>query len=176
MFTRVVGFVTIVFFFQTMVMFLAYNLLLICACTVYAFKTRKLPDNFNESRFISLCVYTTLVLWGAFIPAYFTVSSGRHKVLLLSLVLLLNGTVALILLFISKLYALLCVEEGTMNVNDGVILNAHVPTDAQMPATSSARSRMPPTGERALKRDNALTVVLPMKNNNCDVPEEASKV
>jgi len=35
---------------------LAYNALLVVACTYYAFKTRHLPDNFNEARFIMFCV------------------------------------------------------------------------------------------------------------------------
>ena len=35
---------------------LAYNALLVIICSCYAFKTRHLPDNFNEARFITFCV------------------------------------------------------------------------------------------------------------------------
>lgn len=54
--------------------FLVYNIVLIFLCSVFAFRTRKLPDNFSESRFISVCVYTTLIVWAAFVPTYFTSS------------------------------------------------------------------------------------------------------
>ncbi|CAL1527298.1 unnamed protein product, partial [Lymnaea stagnalis] len=85
--------------------FLAYNLVLVLLCSLFAFKTRKLPDNFNESRFISMCVSTTLVIWLAFIPTYFTAGREFVRVLLLSLALLLNHTVALVFLFLPKIFA-----------------------------------------------------------------------
>ena len=53
----------------------SYNMVLICVCTVYAFKTRKIPENFNESKFIVFTMYTTCVIWLAFLPIYFTI---RH--------------------------------------------------------------------------------------------------
>ena len=39
---------------------LAYNALIVIVCSYYAFKTRHLPDNFNEARFITFCVRITL--------------------------------------------------------------------------------------------------------------------
>lgn len=48
-----------------------YNMLLITICTVYAVKTRKIPENFNESKFIGFTMYTTCIIWLAFIPIYF---------------------------------------------------------------------------------------------------------
>ena len=50
---------------------LIYNMLLIIICTVYAVKTRKIPENFNESKFIGFTMYTTCIIWLAFIPIYF---------------------------------------------------------------------------------------------------------
>ncbi|GFS13358.1 metabotropic glutamate receptor-like [Elysia marginata] len=91
--------------------FLAYNLVLVFLCSVFAFKTRKLPDNFNESNFICMCVSTTLVIWLAFVPTYFTSTRGRVRVLLLSLALLLNHTVALLFLFAPKIYAAVFVAD-----------------------------------------------------------------
>ncbi|CAG5115821.1 unnamed protein product [Candidula unifasciata] len=87
------------------VSFLAYNLILVSLCLIFAFKTRKLPDNFNESRFMSMCLSSTLVIWLAFIPTYLTASHESVRVMLLSVALLLNHSVALVFLFVPKIYA-----------------------------------------------------------------------
>jgi len=50
-------------------MFMSFglDLLLIAMCTLYAFKTRNLPENFNEAKFIGFTMYTTCVIWIAFV-------------------------------------------------------------------------------------------------------------
>lgn len=98
---------TCTFPFRGFVMSLCYNLLLIIICSFYAFKTRKLPDNFNESRYIALSVYTTLVIWTVFLPSYFVNNRAFHQVILLTSATLLNGTVNLMCLYIPKIYATL---------------------------------------------------------------------
>ncbi|XP_059151977.1 metabotropic glutamate receptor 1-like [Physella acuta] len=85
--------------------FLIYNNILLVLSSIFAFKTRTLPDNFNESHFIAICVYTTLVIWLAFIPAYFQSNNQRVKLLLKTLSLLINLTVPIVLLFLPKIYA-----------------------------------------------------------------------
>ncbi|KAI8743672.1 metabotropic glutamate receptor 4 [Biomphalaria glabrata] len=90
---------------QGLASFLTYNLVLVSLCSIFAFKTRHLPDNFNESKFISMCVSTTLVIWLAFVPTYFTAGREYVRTLLLSVALLLNHTVALVFLFMPKIYA-----------------------------------------------------------------------
>lgn len=97
--------------------FLGYNILLVSACALFAFKTRKLPDNFNESRFISMCVYTTLIIWLAFIPTYFTAVQAFLRGILLSVALLLNHTVAVFFLFVPKIYASIYVDEENLVIN-----------------------------------------------------------
>ena len=94
---------------------LAYNLLLVATCTYYAFRTRALPDNFNESRYITLCVYTTLVIWLAFLPSYFTNNYAFYQSILLSCALVLSATVILLCLFLPKVYAVL----NQLNDNSG---------------------------------------------------------
>ncbi|KAH9514730.1 hypothetical protein Btru_023446 [Bulinus truncatus] len=88
-----------------LISFLVYNLLLVTLCSIFAFKTRMLPENFNESRFISICVFTALIIWLSFIATYFTATKEEVRVLLLSMTLLINHTVALALLFAPKIYA-----------------------------------------------------------------------
>lgn len=112
--------------------FLTYNLFLVSLCSVLAFKTRKLPDNFNESRFTSMCVLTTMVIWLAFVPTYFTASREHIRAQLLSAALLINHTVALVFLFLPKVYAAVYVASETFVVtrfhtNNGSSQTPHLP-------------------------------------------------
>lgn len=50
---------------------LAFIFFLILLCTLYALKTRNVPENFNEAKFIGFAMYTTCVIWVAFFPIYF---------------------------------------------------------------------------------------------------------
>lgn len=43
--------------------------------TRYAFKTRKCPENFNEAKFIGFTMYTTCIIWLAFLPIFYVTSS-----------------------------------------------------------------------------------------------------
>lgn len=56
---------------QPMLLSLTYIALLIILCTIYAFKTRKIPENFNETKHIGFTMYATCIIWLAFIPIYF---------------------------------------------------------------------------------------------------------
>ncbi|CAG5131947.1 unnamed protein product [Candidula unifasciata] len=76
-----------------------------------------LPDNFKESRFVSMCASTTLIIWLAVVPAYYTASLKHTRTLLLSLALLLNHTVALIFLFVPKVFAIYYVDYETESIS-----------------------------------------------------------
>ena len=65
-----------------MVTLFGYNAILIALCTFYAFRTRKTPLNFNEAKFIGFCMYTTCVIWIAFLPVYYGVGGGFEAVAL----------------------------------------------------------------------------------------------
>ncbi|KAK4328395.1 hypothetical protein Pmani_001220 [Petrolisthes manimaculis] len=73
-------------------------------CTVYAVKTRNLPENFNEAKFIGFSMYTTCVIWLAWIPIYF---GSNHKIICMSMCTSLSAMVTLVLLFFPKLYIIL---------------------------------------------------------------------
>lgn len=55
----------------SLIMSLFYNMILIALCTWYAFKTRKIPENFNEAKYIGFTMYSTCIVWLAFLPIYF---------------------------------------------------------------------------------------------------------
>ena len=102
---------------EGLVMPVAYNITLIFCTAVYGFKTRKLPDNFNESWFIFLSVCSTLFLWIAFLPTYFAAHHNYHKTVVLILSMMLNAAVMVMCLYAPKIYALLLVKEAEMAVN-----------------------------------------------------------
>lgn len=54
---------------------LVYDTALIVLCTVFAIKARKVPENFNEAKFIGFTMYTTCIIWLAFVPIYFGTGS-----------------------------------------------------------------------------------------------------
>lgn len=54
---------------------LAYDGFLIVLCTTYAVKTRKVPENFNETKFIGFSMYTTCVVWLSWIFFFFGTGS-----------------------------------------------------------------------------------------------------
>ena len=92
---------------------MVFNGILILVCAVFAFKTRKLPDNYNESRFIGFCVFASLVILCAFLPAFFAVNDALLKDLFLCLMVISNASVILALLFAPRIYALYYVpDEG----------------------------------------------------------------
>lgn len=59
---------------------LGYSLLLMVTCTVYAVKTRGVPESFNEAKPIGFTMYTTCIVWLAFIPIYFGTAQTADKV------------------------------------------------------------------------------------------------
>ena len=68
----------------SLMMSLVYNMVLILMCTLYAFKTRKMPANFNEAKYIGFTMYSTCIVWLAFVPIYFG-TNNDYKVLQLLL-------------------------------------------------------------------------------------------
>nr|KAG5710181.1 hypothetical protein BaRGS_006700 [Batillaria attramentaria] len=97
---------------------LLFNLLLIVVCAAHAFKTRRLPANFNEAKFITFTIYTTILLWLSFFPTYFTSTSYKVKVLCLTIAMLFNVVSCQVFLFLPKLYAVYFVDEEDLNVRE----------------------------------------------------------
>ncbi|XP_053610017.1 metabotropic glutamate receptor 2-like [Plodia interpunctella] len=82
-----------------------YPVVLIVVCTVYAVLTRKIPEAFNESKHIGFTMYTTCVIWLAFVPLYFgTASHVPLRVTSMAVTISLSASVTLVCLFSPKLY------------------------------------------------------------------------
>ncbi|KAL2082240.1 hypothetical protein ACEWY4_022058 [Coilia grayii] len=87
---------------------LGYNGLLILSCTYYAFKTRNVPANFNEAKYIAFTMYTTCIIWLAFVPIYF---GSNYKIITTSFSVSLSVTVALGCMFTPKMYIIIVKPE-----------------------------------------------------------------
>lgn len=75
---------------------LAPALLLLATCVVLAVRTRRLPHNFNETRWVGAAAYATCVIWVAFFPLY-CVSAARTATLCACVSLSAGACVALAL-------------------------------------------------------------------------------
>ncbi|KAG8290470.1 Metabotropic glutamate receptor 1 [Homalodisca vitripennis] len=89
---------------QGVVVPLAFDFFLIALCTLYALKTRNVPENFNEAKFIGFAMYTTCVIWIAFVPIYF---GSDSKIITMCMCVTLSAMVTLVFLFLPKLYIIL---------------------------------------------------------------------
>ncbi|CAG2215483.1 GRM8 [Mytilus edulis] len=87
---------------------LTYNIVLIILCTIYGIKTRKIPQNFNEAKCIAFTMYSTCIVWLAFGAIYFGASSDfKIEVTSLCMCVSISATVALVCVFVPKLYIVL---------------------------------------------------------------------
>ncbi|KAF4532507.1 hypothetical protein B566_EDAN007622, partial [Ephemera danica] len=129
----------------SLMMSLVYNMILILLCTLYAFKTRKIPENFNEAKYIGFTMYSTCIVWLAFVPIYFG-TNNDYKVQIASLCMCVNisATVALGCLFTPKVYIVLFqpkknVRQGNTQVRSARF-SASQEDPTQAPACSTSRA------------------------------------
>ncbi|XP_029922586.1 metabotropic glutamate receptor 5b isoform X2 [Myripristis murdjan] len=115
---------------------LGYNSLLILSCTFYAFKTRNVPANFNEAKYIAFTMYTTCIIWLAFIPIYF---GSNYKIITMCFSVSLSATVALCCMFVPKVYIILAKPER--NVRSAFTTSTVVRMHVGDGKSSSAASR-----------------------------------
>lgn len=136
---------------------LGYNGLLIMSCTYYAFKTRNVPANFNEAKYIAFTMYTTCIIWLAFVPIYF---GSNYKIITTSFSVSLSVTVALGCMFTPKMYIIIAKPERNvrsafttsdvvrMHVGDGKSAQCGSNSFLNMfrrkkPVTGNAKSKTP---------------------------------
>ncbi|KAI8795192.1 metabotropic glutamate receptor [Biomphalaria glabrata] len=107
----------------------SYPIFLVLVCTVYAVITRKIPEAFNESKYIGFTMYTTCIIWAAFVVIYLSTSHNiQVRIATMCFSISLSATVALICMFTPKLYIILFrpernVRKSMMGKNANVKLN-----------------------------------------------------
>uniref|UniRef100_A0A0N5B082 G_PROTEIN_RECEP_F3_4 domain-containing protein n=1 Tax=Syphacia muris TaxID=451379 RepID=A0A0N5B082_9BILA len=114
---------------------LLYNMVLILACTIYAFKTRKIPENFNETRLIGFTMYSTS-------PIYFaTQNNFKIQITSLCMAISLSGTVALCCFFAPKVYIVIWQPDKNIRSRQsavGRLVNQQMRFISQITAPSAA--------------------------------------
>uniref|UniRef100_A0A8C8VGI0 Glutamate metabotropic receptor 6 n=1 Tax=Pelusios castaneus TaxID=367368 RepID=A0A8C8VGI0_9SAUR len=89
---------------------LAYSLLLMVTCTVYAIKARGVPETFNEAKPIGFTMYTTCIVWLAFVPIFFGTAQSAEKIYIqtttLTVSMSLSASVSLGMLYVPKVYVI----------------------------------------------------------------------
>lgn len=85
----------------------AFIIFLSFLCTFVAFKSRKLPQNYNEAKFISFAMFVFNFVWLTCVGAFYGTPDGQHDVIINCFAILASNLAILVLIFGPKLHIIL---------------------------------------------------------------------
>ncbi|XP_039079675.1 G-protein coupled receptor family C group 6 member A isoform X2 [Hyaena hyaena] len=89
---------------------LGYIAILAFICFIFAFKGRKLPENYNEAKFITFGMLIYFIAWITFVPVYAT-TFGKYLPAVEIIVILISNYGILCCTFFPKCYVILYKQE-----------------------------------------------------------------
>lgn len=101
---------------------LAYIALLALVCFGFAFKGRKLPESYNEAKFITFGMLIYLISWVIFIPVYVT-TKGKYLAAVEMVVILISNYGILCCHFLPKCYIIIFKKQH--NTKDAFLQNVY---------------------------------------------------
>ena len=123
------------------IMLCTYVLLLSLLSSFYAFKVRKLPDNFNEARFISFSLYIILLSAICYYTVEFSVQHGWYVVVIACTTTLVDSFGLLGCMFAPKVFNILFHPERNSKALIRSQVAAYVWQNSQLPKGNAQTSQ-----------------------------------
>lgn len=94
---------------------LGYIFAISLTCSIFAFKARKLPENYNEARYTSFAMFSFCLAWMFFLPLYFSMSSAKNRDIIFLVISFISTFARLLILYGPKIVVIVFrPEENTM--------------------------------------------------------------
>uniref|UniRef100_A0A3B4UI25 Metabotropic glutamate receptor 1 n=1 Tax=Seriola dumerili TaxID=41447 RepID=A0A3B4UI25_SERDU len=134
-------FLTLLFFFFSILFFLPQLPPLKNHIPPFLRQTRNVPANFNEAKYIAFTMYTTCIIWLAFVPIYF---GSNYKIITMCFSVSLSATVALCCMFVPKVYIMLAKPEKNVRsaFTTSTVVRMHVGDAKKAAKTGKPSSSM----------------------------------
>ncbi|KAM7420076.1 hypothetical protein PAMA_014671 [Pampus argenteus] len=137
-------------------MMLGYIAVLAFVCFICAFKGRKLPQHYNEARFITFSMLLYLIPWLLFVPVYVT-TSGVYLPAVEMVVILISNYGILSCHFFTKCYIIIFKkEQNTKSAFRKKLYEYSIESTHSVSVSESSASEQRDAGPRSLPADRPL--------------------